>query len=123
MVFNRYVLALVIAALVSVTSLYLVLSRLSPMEDETLALVLFIVSLFFAAASVFSLLGYALRLTFYSHELFLNHFNVSLRQGIIIALSISALIGFQIMRTLTWWNGLVMVFIGFLMEIYFVAKE
>ncbi|MDP2691800.1 MAG: hypothetical protein Q8O95_05360 [bacterium] len=123
MFFNRYVLSLVIAALVSLSSLILVLSRLDPFAEETLAIVLFFVSLFFSLTSVFSLLGYLLRLAFYREELFLNHFNVSLRQGIIIALSLSGLMGFQVMRTLTWWNALIIVIIGFLIEVYFVARD
>ena len=123
MYFNRYVLSLVLAALVSLTSLYLVVNRIDPFSDETLGLVLFFLSLFFSVSSVLSLIGYALRMTFYRDELFLNHFNVSLRQGIILGICIVALMGLQVLRTLTWWNGLLIVIISFFVEIYFVAKE
>lgn len=123
MFFNRYVFVLFVAALVSLVSLFIVLTRLDPFADERLALILFFVSLFLSSSSVLSLLGYAIRVFFYSDELFLNHFNVSLRQGIILGLCVSALMGFQILRTLTWWNGLLIVVISFLVEIYFVAKE
>ena len=84
---------------------------------------IFFVSLFFSVSSVLSLVGYILRVALYQDELFLNHFNISLRQGIIIGLCISALMGLQVMRTLTWWNGVIIVVICFLVEIYFVARE
>lgn len=123
MLFNRYVLALLITSVVSISSLYLVLTRLDPFADETIALPLFFISLFFSLSAVLSLLGYGLRILFYRDELFLNHFNVSLRQGLILGVCISALMGFQLMRTLSWWNGLLVLLISFLLEIYFVAKE
>jgi len=123
MFLNRYVLALVITSLASLVSFMVVLTRLNPFTDEQTALPLFFMSLFFLLSSVLSLVGYCLRVFFYRHELFLNHFNVSLRQGIILSLGIVLLTGLQTMRTLTWWNGLLVLAITFLVEIYFVARE
>ena len=123
MFFNRYVLSLVLASTASFGSLYLVLTKLDPFSDELLAIVLFFVSLFLFVSSFLSLIGYAIRITFYSDELFLNHFNVSMRQGLILGICICAIMGLQIIRTLTWWNGLIVVLISFFMELYFVAKE
>jgi len=123
MFFNRYIFLLLFVGFVSFCSLYLVFTKLDPYSEELLALVLFIVSLFFFISSVLSLVGYFLRIAFYRNELFLNHFNVSLRQGIILGICICALMGLQIIRTLTWWNGLIVVIISFLIELYFVAKE
>lgn len=123
MFFNRYVFIIFIAALASVSSLYIVLTRLDPFVDETLAVALFFVSLFFSVSALSTLAGYAIRIVFYSNELFLNHFNVSLRQGLILGFCICALMGFQVLGTLTWWNGLIIVIISFLVELYFVAKE
>jgi len=123
MFFNRYVLSLLIASVVSFASLYLVLTKLDPFVDEYLALVLFFVSLFFSLTSFLSLLGYVIRTVFYGDELYLNHFNISLRQGLILGICICAIMGLQIIRTLTWWNGLIVVMISFLIEIFFVAKE
>ncbi len=70
-----------------------------------------------------SLIGYVIRIAFYRDELLLNHFNVSLRQGIILGFCLCGLIGLQTMRTLTWWNGPIVVIIAFMIELYFVAKE
>lgn len=123
MIFNRYVLAVFLSAVVSSTSLYLVLSRLDPFVDEQVALPLLFISLFFAASSLLTLIGFLIRWAFYGHELFLNHFNVSLRQGIILGFAITGLLGLQVIRTLTWWNGGIIVLIAFLSELYFVAQE
>lgn len=121
--FNRYVFFLAVAGLMSSISLFLVMTKIDPYTDETLGLVLFFLSLFFSVSSILSLIGYFLRMTLYRDELFLNHFNLSLRQGIILGICVCALMGLQVLRTLTWWNGLVIVLISFLIEIYFVAQE
>lgn len=123
MLFNRYVFALVLASGVSALSLFLVLSRIDPFADETLGLVLFFVSLFFTVSSILSLLGYGIRILFYRDELLMNHFNISLRQGIILGVCICAVMGLQVMRTLTWWTGIIVMLLSFLIEIYFVARE
>lgn len=123
MFFNRYVFALFGASIVSFLSLFLVLSRLDPFQDQLLALPLFFISLFFASSTLLSLLGYVIRIAFYRDELLLNHFNVSLRQGIILGFCLCGMMGLQAMRTLSWWNGPVLVVLALLVELYFVAKE
>lgn len=123
MLFNRYIFALFGASLVSLISLYLVLSRLDPVLDETLALPLFFISLFFVSSCILSLIGYVIRIAFYRDELLLNHFNVSLRQGIILGFCLCGLMGLQQMRTLSWWTGPLIVIIAFMVELYFVAQE
>src|SRR5690606_25947971 len=109
MFFNRYVLSVVVASVLSFLSLYLVVTKLDPFVDEQIALVLFFIILFFFASSTLTLLGYIFRIVFYREEIFLNHFNVSLRQGIILGFCIGALIGLQVLRTLSWWSGLVIL--------------
>lgn len=123
MFLNRYVLALAITLLISLFSFYLVLTKLNPISDTNVALPLFFVSIFFFVSSLLSLIGYSLRIALYQHELFLNHFNISLRQGIILGLCMSTLVGLQIMRTLSWWSGLLIIIISFFLEIYFVARD
>ena len=123
MFLNRYVLSVVIASITSFLSLYLVLSKIDPFTDERLALILFFISLFLAVSTVLTLVGYFFRILFYREELFMNHFNVSLRQGIILGFCLCAIMGFQVFRTLTWWNGLIILLISFLVELYFVARD
>lgn len=123
MFLNRYVLSVVLASVLSALSLFLVLTKLDPFADETLAITLFFISLFFFVSGALTLIGYAFRVIFYRDELFLNHFNVSLRQGIILGFSLCSILGLQILRTLTWWIGLIILLISFLVEIYFVARE
>lgn len=123
MFLNRYVLSVFLASVASFLSLYLVLSKIDPFVDEKLGLVLFFVSLFFLVSSALTLVGYFFRVLFYREELFMNHFNVSLRQGIILGFCLCAIMGFQVLRTLTWWNGFIIVLISFLIELYFVARD
>ncbi len=123
MFFNRYVLILFVTSILSGSSLWLVINRLDPFADERIALPLFFIALFFFAACFTSLLGYMVRLTLYRHEVLMNHFNVSLRQGIVLSFCISAFFGLQMLRTLTWWSGILLIFLTLLIELYFVAKE
>lgn len=123
MILNRYVFLLILTMLMSFGAFYFVITKLDPFLDRTIALSLFFVSLFFSVSSISALFGYSLRIFFYGDELFLNHFNISLRQGILLGLWVSMVIGLQSLRTLTWWNGLLLIFICILIEVYFVAKE
>jgi hypothetical protein len=123
MFFNRYILFVILAFLSGVTSLYIVMTRLHPVLTPALALALFFVSLFLASSAFFVIVSYYIRVTLYRYELFLNHFNVSLRQGLILGFAVCALTGLQILRTLNWWNALILLLLSLLLELYFVARE
>lgn len=123
MFLNRYVLSVFMACVAGFLSLYLVVTKIDPFTDETLGLILFFMSLFFLVSSALTLVGYFIRVLFYREELLMNHFNVSLRQGIILGVCLCGIMGFQILRTLTWWNGGIIVLISFLVELYFVARD
>lgn len=122
MIFNRYVLSILVTCLLASGSLFLVISKLDPFVDKNLAVPLFFITLYLAVSSFFTLIGYISRMSFFRHELFLNHFNISLRQGFILGLSMCGLIGLQMLRTLTWWNALILIFMSLFLELYFVAK-
>lgn len=64
-----------------------------------------------------------MRVFLHAHEISLNHFNVSLRQGIILAILVVCLLIFQSFRRLFLWDAVLLFLIAFLLEIYFVAKE
>lgn len=123
MIFNRYVFLVALTLLLSGGALLLVLNRLDPFQDGLLAIALFYISLFFLVSSFTTLLGYLMRVFLHPHEMSLNHFNVSLRQGMILAVLVICLLIFQSFQRLFVWDAVLLFLIAFLLEIYFVAKE
>ncbi len=123
MIANRFVFALLIAVVVSSLSLYFVIYRLNPEQDGLLAVGLFFVSFFFALSSSAALLGYGIRLVLYGDNVFMNHFNISLRQGLILGIGSSALLGLLVLRNCTWLTAGMVVVIMLLLELYGIAQE
>jgi hypothetical protein len=56
-------------------------------------------------------------------EEFYNPLNVSLRQGLLIGLCTTGLLGFQALKTLTAWDSFLLMAIIVLIEVYFMARE
>ncbi len=123
MLFNKYILGIVIAALLGWVAFAVVVFRLNPYSSSQIALPFFFLSLFIALSATLSLAGFYIRVIFYKHEIFYNHINVSLRQGLLLALGICGLVTLQMLRTLTWWDGLLLLLIIFLIEFYFMTRE
>lgn len=123
MTHHRYLGIIGIAAFLSWTSLIIVLFKLNPMESPGLALGLFFMTLFLAFMSTFSIVGFYFRLWLNHNEIYYQHINISLRQGILLsALSVVA-IAFQLVRVLTWWTGFLLIFAVLLIEFYFMIRE
>jgi hypothetical protein len=119
---NRYVMIIGAAGLISWIAFYLVLSRLTPYETSGIALGLFFVSLFFALACSFTVIGFYLRVYFNRNEIYYDHINVSLRQGVLLTLIALGCLLFQLLGVLTWWSGLLLIGAVTLVEFYLVAK-
>jgi len=79
---NKYLAFVSAAGLVSWIAWFIVLTKLDPFESTALALVLFFVSLFFAMACTFTVLGFYFRLWLNKNEIYSNHITISFRQGI-----------------------------------------
>lgn len=123
MIFNRYVFSILLTGALSLTAFLIIINRLDPIEDQSLSLPLFFISLFLSLTSFLTLLGYFLRVALFRYELFLNHFNISLRQGFILSLTICGMIGLQILRTLSWWSAILLILLSLFIELYFVARN
>ncbi len=128
MITNRYIVYLVIAALVSWLAFYLVLNRLDPFVNNNittvagLSLAMFFVSLFFALTSTFTILGFYIRVWFNKNEVYFDHLNVSLRQAVFLSLIALGSILFQILGVLSWWSGLLLIGSVVAIEAYLLSK-
>ncbi len=123
MIHNTYLIGIAIATFFGWASWLMVVYKLSPFSQPTLALSLFYSSLFLALAGSFALLFYALRTWANKREIYNVHLNISLRQGILISAMIIVGLGFQRLRVLTWWDGLLLLAIVLLIEFYFMSRD
>ena len=120
---NRYIVIITFAAIISWMAFYLVITKLDPFMSTGLALALFFVSLFFALTSSFTVAGFYLRVWFNKNEIYYDHINVSLRQGILLTLIALGSLMFQLLGVLTWWSGLLLIGAITMIEFYLVAKD
>ncbi len=113
-----------IVLLLGSASFFLVLFRLNPYSAPLLSLPLFYVSSFFMLSSLATLVGFAGRwITRRKDEEFYNPLNVSLRQGFLLSLCVIGLLLFQAIRTLSYFDVILLVAIIVLIEVYFMARE
>lgn len=106
-----------VAALLSVSSLAVILFRVSPLSAPSIAVPFFFLTMFLSAASVATLLCYFVwsRLSVEGMDSG-RKISVSLREGIFIGCATVLLFVFQLLGILTWWIGGLIYLIFFLVE-------
>lgn len=110
--------SIILAALLSATSLVAVLLRVSPLTAPGQALTAFFASIFLTVASVTSLLLYMLWRWFPVHAWDEGKIlSIALRQGVFIALATVILVLFHLLGVLTWWIGVVIYAVFLLIEL------
>jgi hypothetical protein len=107
--------SIIVAALLSLTSLTAILLRVSPLLSPVQALPAFFLSVFLSIATVSALLLYLLWKWFPVHAWDEGKIlSISLRQGSFLALATVIMILFYLLGILNWWIG-VMVYVVFLL--------
>jgi len=122
MIHSTYIVGITIVSFFGWASWFTVIYKLSPFSQSTLALSLFYSSLLIALAGTFTLILYGLRVWTNKSEIYNVHLNTSLRQGVLLSAMISVGLGFQRLRVLTWWDGLLLLAIVLLIEFYFISR-
>ncbi len=106
-----------ISALLSFTSLLVVLHRVSPLESPNQAIPAFLISLFLTVGTVMTLVFYAIWSHFPIHSWDAGKLlSISLRQGILVGIAVISIILFSILGLFTWWISLMVVAICVLIE-------
>ena len=110
--------SVVLAGILSLTSLLSVLLRFSPLTSPNQALVTFFLSIFLGNTSVGCLLFYGLWKILPVHTWDDGTaLRISLRQGFFLAIATTLLILFHLLGILTWWAGVTIYLIFLLIEI------
>ena len=120
---NTYLLSIIIATIFGWASWGVVIKKLSPFTSPELALSLFYSSLFIALTGTFALLIYYLKALLNKGRPHSVQMNVAIRQGILISAMIVVALAFQRLKVLTWWDGLLLLFIVLLIEFYFMSRD
>lgn len=119
---RQYLITIGLTAALSWAAWIIVLLKLDPYESTGMALGLFFVSLLFALIGTFTLLGFGLRRWIGKQEIYYHHLTVSLRQGLLLSICTLISIMLLILGLLTWWNGLLLVTVALLIELYLTSK-
>lgn len=106
------------AAFLALTSLTVVLFRVSPLTSPGLAIPFFFLTLFLAIASIGTLLSYVIWGSISVEGMDSGRkMSVSLREGLFAATATVLLFVFQILGILTWWIAILIYLVFFLIEV------
>jgi len=107
-----------LAALLSITSLLIILFRVSPLTAPTQAIPAFFLSLFLSISTVGTLLFLLLWKVLPLHSWDAGKVvSISLRQGIFLGTAVALVIVFHLFELLNWWIAALIFFIFALIEL------
>jgi hypothetical protein len=131
--YKKLIPQLIIFAIISWTCLALVILKLEPClvysaktfceKVSSLGMIMFYISLFFALTSTFSLIGFLSRIYFNNNEIFASHFNVAIRQGILLSICLITCTILLTANILKWWNTIIIFALIIFIEFYFINRE
>ncbi len=120
---HRYLAIIGIAGVLSWIAWIVVINKLDPFASTGLGLGFFYLSLFFALACSFTVLGFYFRMWLNKNEIYYSHINIAFRQGVLLTLIALGCLTFQLLRVLTWWSGLLLIAAVTLIEFYCMARQ
>ncbi len=121
--YRPYLITLGIAGALSWVAWIMVTTQLDPFESIATGLSLFYISLFFGLLSLFTLLGFGLRQWLSKEEIHERHLSLSLRQGLLLSGCTVLCLSLLMLGVLRWWNGLLVVGIAVLLEMFFTSRS
>ena len=109
--------SIIVAALLSTTSLVAILFRVSPLSLPGQAVTAFLISLFLSVSTVSTLLFAAFWKWFPIHAWDEGKtLSISLRQGMFLGGAVVILLAFHMLSLLTWWIALLILLVFVLVE-------
>jgi len=122
MTLQSYLWGLRIGTVISFAAFCAVIFLTDPLDIGNAAFILFYLTFFLAVSGLSVLM-----LTWVWHKmtrdmLTLGEIGMAVRQGVLIGILITALVGMQQMRLLLWWDALIVLGAVFLIELYFLTR-
>ncbi|MFH1375887.1 MAG: hypothetical protein ABIH35_04440 [Patescibacteria group bacterium] len=120
---KSYLLGIFVTALLGWTALVIVFYRLDPFTSTALAIPFFFAALFLALTGTLTLIGFYGRVWFRRGEIYVQHISIAFRQAVLLTVAVEVALAFQILRILTWWDGILIAAAVGLVEVYFSSKD
>ena len=122
MTFRTYIWGMRIITLFSLTALGFVVVYIDPEKSMPVGLLIFYCAAFFALTGIFNLFLLLLRRKLLGSELAAESVGLSFRQGVLLSIMILGILILQSYQALIWWDALLVVAGGFLIELYFLSR-
>jgi hypothetical protein len=119
----RILFIIIFASTLSWAAWLLVITKLDPFAQASLALPLFFASSLLAFAGTFTLILFTLKRWKAGDQIYIKHVTVSLRQGILLSMCTCLCMGLLMLGLLRIWNGLLLVAFIMLLEFYLSGKD
>ncbi|MDP3997567.1 MAG: hypothetical protein Q8P73_03655 [bacterium] len=101
----------------------LVVTQLDPGRAGLLGFILFFLSLFVAAASLASLVGFTVRRLLVRRQFVAYAVRTSLRQGTMIGIFLTVLLCLQLLRVYRWWLAVILLVLFISFELIFLSYD
>jgi len=119
----RILFIIIFASVLSWAAWLLVVTKLDPFAQASLALPLFFASSVLAFAGTFTLILFILKRWKAGDQIYIKHVTVSLRQGILLSICTCLCLALLMLGLLRIWNGLLLVAFMMLLEFYLSGKD
>jgi len=123
MTHSKYISIITFSGVLAWLAWTLIVLKLSPYESAGLALMFFYITLMIALSCTFTVFGFYFRVWLFKNEIFYQHINIALRQGVFLSLIAIFCLVFQMIKVFSWWSGLLLVVIAVLLEFYFSSRD
>ncbi|EKE11051.1 MAG: hypothetical protein ACD_15C00149G0004 [uncultured bacterium] len=120
---RAYIWGIRILTLLSFGVFVAVVKLVDPDSSGLVGKIIFYLSAFFFLSGFFNLLLLRLRKSNVNAENNFSSIGLSFRQGILLALFSIGILILQSFRILIWWDGLLLMFGTFIIELYFVSRD
>lgn len=120
---STYLLGIAVSTILCWLSWILTVININPETAGALGFASFFASLFFAIVGTLTLLGFYARLWFTHNQMYYQNIGTSFRQGLFFGSAVISLLVMQAIRLFNWWNGILIIMIFVLLELYFLARK
>lgn len=122
MTLQSYLWGLRIGTVISFAAFCAVIFLTDPLDIGNTAFILFYLTFFLAVSGMSVLVLTWLWQRMAKDMLTLGEVGMAVRQGVLIGLLLTTLVGMQQMKLLLWWDALIVLGVVFLIELYFLTR-
>jgi len=124
MTHSIYIILLSITSITGWIGWFLVVTRMDPEElIGVFPYIMFYSTLFLAVTGTVSILSFYIRQWITKNEIYFEHLNIAIREGILAGFTVVGILFLQYFRVLTVWDALLIFIAMILLEIFVISKK